>query len=109
MNSEITEARKSNMYAWIITTDLVDAPGTNLNAVGMTGSKGANPALLATLANGGGDTFQLYDDGHDCYYTGRIVGSYKGFEPLDDFGAPNAGCTGIKFIRSYDYDQTNRT
>ncbi len=27
----------------------------------------------------------------------EIYGAYSGFEPLDDFCMPNAGCTGIKY------------
>lgn len=41
--------------------------------------------------------FSLYDDDEVLYYKGIIVGDYDGFEPLDDFGMPNAGCTGIKY------------
>ena len=41
--------------------------------------------------------FSLYDDDEVLYYKGVIVGDYDGFEPLDDFGMPNAGCTGIKY------------
>jgi len=35
------------------------------------------------------------DDG-ELYYEGTLFGRYGGFEPLDDFGTPNAGCTMIK-------------
>ena len=40
--------------------------------------------------------FSMYDDDDNCYYEGMIYGKYDGFEPLDDFGMPNAGCTYIK-------------
>ena len=40
--------------------------------------------------------FSMYDDDDNCYYEGMIYGDYDGFEPLDDFGMPNAGCTYIK-------------
>jgi hypothetical protein len=40
--------------------------------------------------------FSMYDDDDNCYYEGMIYGNYDGFEPLDDFGMPNAGCTYIK-------------
>ena len=40
--------------------------------------------------------FTMYDDDDNCYYQGMIYGNYDGFEPLDDFGMPNAGCTYIK-------------
>ena len=38
----------------------------------------------------------MYDDDDNCYYEGMIYGDYYGFEPLDDYGMPNAGCTYIK-------------
>jgi len=40
--------------------------------------------------------FQMYDDDGICWYRGEIYGEYDGFEPLDDFGGPNDGCTAIK-------------
>jgi len=37
----------------------------------------------------------------DCdnidYYKGRIIGDYTGFEPLEDYGTPNAGATDILY------------
>jgi hypothetical protein len=41
-------------------------------------------------------TFSLYDDDDICYYEGMLYGEYEGFEPLDDYGMPNAGCTYMK-------------
>jgi hypothetical protein len=40
--------------------------------------------------------FSMYDDDDNCYYEGMIYGEYDGFEPLYNFGMPNAGCTYIK-------------
>ena len=40
--------------------------------------------------------FKLYDDDGILYAEGMLYGEYDGFEPLDDFGAPNWGCAGIK-------------
>jgi len=42
-----------------------------------------------------GVKFQMFDDDMNLYYEGKIIGNYSGFEPLDDFGMPNAGCTSI--------------
>ena len=39
--------------------------------------------------------FKMYDDDGILCYRGEIYGEYDGFEPLDDFGAPNDGCTAI--------------
>lgn len=41
--------------------------------------------------------FKMYDDDGEHYYSGVIFGEYGGFEPLDDFGMPNAGCTWIEY------------
>jgi len=41
-------------------------------------------------------TFALYDDDDNCYYQGMLYGDYEGFEPLDDYGTPNAGCVKMK-------------
>ena len=40
--------------------------------------------------------FSMYDDDGNCYYEGMIYGDFDGFEPLEDFGMPNAGCTAMK-------------
>lgn len=94
-------------YRWEITKDLIKDPmapeGTNSNAVGLVGPRNA-PDVQTFLSETGGDTlrhktrsrFAMYDDDGECYYEGVIYGDYDGFEPLDDFGGPNAGCTAIK-------------
>lgn len=41
--------------------------------------------------------FRMYDDGV-LYYAGRS--STIDYDPLDDFGEPNAGCTYIEFWNS---------
>jgi hypothetical protein len=43
----------------------------------------------------------MMDDDGNIYYGGLIQGAdYQGFEPLDDFGAPNAGATEIHYINA---------
>lgn len=79
-------------YSWIITEDHMD--GTDKGVSGPNGSTHdweANPNA--------GQPFQMFDDDGELYYTGRYVGddSEDMFKPLDDFGEPNAGCTGIKY------------
>ena len=39
----------------------------------------------------------MKDDDGNLYYEGLIFGDYMGFEPLDEFGMPNAGCTIIEY------------
>lgn len=42
----------------------------------------------------------LDDDGGICYY-GRMAG--YGFDPLDDYGMPAAGCTELQYMNPKDY------
>ena len=47
------------------------------------------------------ERFLMMDDDGEIYYGGLIQGTdYQGFEPLDDFGMPNAGCTEIHYINA---------
>ena len=77
-------------YSWIITKDLID--GEEVNVIGPR-----NSTFDWTKNPNAGEAFKMYDDDKELYYLGRITGNYEGFEPLDDFGMPNAGCTGIKY------------
>jgi hypothetical protein len=44
------------------------------------------------------ERFLLLDDDGEIYYGGIIQGTdYEGFEPLDDYGTPNAGATEIQY------------
>ena len=87
-------------YGWIITNDLLADAGphpTNLNAVGMIGPGNIDPEDEPRLRAGAGLLFRMLDDDGIVYYEGRLVGqTATGFEPLDDFGTPNAGCTSIE-------------
>lgn len=48
--------------------------------------------------------FKMYDDDGIHYYSGYLLGKYEGceqaFNPLEDYGMPNAGCTDIKYKES---------
>ena len=45
------------------------------------------------------ERFLMMDGDGEIYYGGLIQGAdYLGFEPLDDFGAPNDGCTEIHYM-----------
>ena len=76
-------------YYWKITRgapDLFDDP------VGVRGPMGADESITANKGK-----FRMKDDDGIIYYHGEIYGDYDGFEPLDDFGTPNAGCTSIEY------------
>lgn len=75
------------MYYWTITKDRIE----NGEAKGVSGPYGCDENVRTNPAK-----FSMYDDDDTCYYEGMIYGNYEGFEPLDDFGMPNAGCTYIK-------------
>lgn len=40
--------------------------------------------------------FRMLDDDNEIYYEGRCTPATE-FEPLDDFGRANAGCTSIQY------------
>ena len=71
-------------WFWIITKDRIE----NGDAKGVSNG---DKSITSNKAH-----FSMYDDDDNCYYEGMIYGNYDGFEPLDDYGMPNAGCTYIK-------------
>jgi len=79
-------------YAWIVTWDHLDE-----KKVEVIGPSDATPEQIKELKSGVGEEFQMFDDDGILYYTGRIIGDYSGFEPLDDYGEPNAGAVDIKY------------
>ena len=85
-------------YRWVIDKDHYAEPhakeGTNLNAKGIEGPNSKHDLSLTINDNMG--RFSMYDDDDQCVYEGRIWGRYDGFEPLDDYGTPNFGCTKVK-------------
>ncbi len=87
-------------YCWKITEDFIATKGakegTNDNAKGMIGPSEADESLLESPFR---RKFRMYDDDNELYYEGIIAGNddFSGFEPLDDFGIPNAGCTRIDY------------
>jgi hypothetical protein len=91
-------------YGWVITRDWI----TEGQDVDVVGPRDIPEDLLVRLRNGEGDRFQMYDDDGELYYEGRIVWAAEdyapglghveeGFEPLYDFGMPNAGCVDIRY------------
>ncbi len=94
--------------AWIITRDLLpdrSAPApSNLNAHGLTGPRLATDTSISLLRSGVGKPFRILDDDGIVYYHGLWLNTpdcdpYDApeFQPLDDFGAPNAGATEIQY------------
>jgi hypothetical protein len=97
-------------YAWVITEDHLD-PRTEVqdedhrDEIGVAGPHGiTSEAVLYVLKNGA--YFEMRDDDEIAYYRGylaalppRKADDFDGFEPLDDFGRGNAGCTEIWFAK----------
>jgi len=79
-------------YRWEITKDHISGAATALlgKQANVTGPRGCDDSITDNPAK-----FAMHDDDGKLYYEGTIWGNYDGFEPLDDFGAPNAGCTSI--------------
>lgn len=83
-------------YGWIIDRDHLAEQGIGDTDVATMGPRNLSPEYKNGLSQGFGTKFKMYDDDGELYYEGRIVGSFDGMEPLDDFGMPNAGCTMIE-------------
>lgn len=108
-------------YAWKIYTDHLAKDGSSGEGgtyslsghIRLPPTSPMHHTLLARLDAGEGREFQMLDDDETLYYTGRILvlaasdGSggdatindlhNGGFEPLDEFGEPDSGCTSIMY------------
>ena len=76
-------------YRWKITKDHIET-----DAKGICGPCDTGDDLTITDNR---QHFVMKDDDGETYYEGEIYGDFDGFEPLDDFGMPNAGCTEIYY------------
>lgn len=90
---------------WTITLDCQagpnDKPGTNANAAGMVGPRGATLTSEEIQNHPEAVKFRMFDDDDEEYYDGFIIVGEENeaeFMPLDNFGEPNAGCTTIEFL-----------
>tara|TARA_R110002073_G_scaffold229782_2_gene390675 strand:- start:2446 stop:2847 length:402 start_codon:yes stop_codon:yes gene_type:complete len=100
-NLENWNSKNMNKYAWKITEDHCDSESLNT-----FGPCDITPEQEAALNNGKGEAFRMYDDDGELMYSGVIADfanrrgsvSYSGFEPLEDFGMPNVGCTEIHYL-----------
>ena len=87
---EVNNQRETDMtsiYNWVITRDYINGG----EETGLTGPSNKSRHTANEAA------FKMFDDDGKLYYVGKIWGDYDGFEPLDDFGMPNAGCTTIEY------------
>ena len=75
-----------SIYNWAITRDYINHGAET----GLEGPRNLTPHTANETA------FRMFDGDGELYYAGTIWGDFEGFEPLDDFGTPSAGCTEIK-------------
>lgn len=96
----MAEQSTDDLYGWIITRDYLFEENEkhpvegieNKSDVGIIGGSDTKYTKEEILSKG--VLFRMKDDDGELYYEGKLLGGY-GFEPLDDFGTPNAGCTSI--------------
>ena len=89
----------SEPYGWIITEDHLyesDTTDTFKDGAGTMGPSNCTFTAQAILKFG--EEFQMLDGDNEVYYTGKLLGG-NGFEPLDDFGRGDSGCTTITFLK----------
>jgi len=87
-------------YAWVITKDHIDG-----EEEGVHGPFGCSLSPDEIKKHPKREFFKMYDDDGVLYYDGYFVqldedadcDEVSGFEPLDDFGMPNAGAVCIKY------------
>jgi hypothetical protein len=106
-------------YGWVITRDyLAEEDGADMPSdVGLMGpgdsSEKVQAALKEAQTQPGGKKpgsgklpdgmhwFRMFDDDRILYYEGILLGDAddeeEGFSPLDNYGAPGAGCVRIDY------------
>ena len=104
----------SGGYAWLITKDCVGCKGywndpepgdwnSTLMWLSLDEIRSSERRqcleLILHAASCSGKRFSMYDDDGGLCYEGVFVGDddATGFEPLEEFGMPNAGCTEIRY------------
>jgi hypothetical protein len=93
--------KRTLAYAWIITRDYYSD-----HSWGCASNKGLfGPASLSfeemkqIESNSKGCPFRMRDDDGELYFEGLLYGEHTtGFEPLEDFGMPDSGCTTIEYV-----------
>jgi len=80
-------------YCWTITVDLMDGAQE-----GLTGPRGETRTQSEIVLHPDGVRFRLLDGDGELYYEGVAIlpEDASGFEPLEDFGTPYAGCVAIQ-------------
>ncbi len=102
MSGTINSTEPGAEYGWDIYEDFIsDVVPNKAKAVEVFGPSGISDENVKRLKDGQGDEFELYDDDDILYYKGRLIGDATGFEPVDDYGLPNAGAVHTKMDGEY--------
>ena len=88
---------KLSGYSWIVTKDEVD--GEVSDAIGKIGPPGASTRFTFDRVIAGGAEFRLFDARGEARFSGFILGSYNGAEPLFEYGY-DFGCVAIAYKRN---------
>lgn len=83
-------------YAWVITKDLVHSDLDE--SIAKRGPAGTAQAFPTPVIISDGDDFRLLSADGEVQYSGMILGSYQGLEPLSEFGCQHA-CCHIEYLR----------
>lgn len=98
MSGTINSTEPGAPYGWLIYESYIEegcldreTDKRTAKAVEVVGPSGCSDENEQKLRAGEGVEFELYDDDHELYYKGRLIGDFTGLEPCDDYGTPNAG------------------
>ena len=94
VRSKKSDYSNDKQTGWIITHDHIKDENDKVGDAGTYGP--GETTLTPEEIEKFGRVFKIYDDDGELYYTGKIIGG-DGFEPLEDFGTPNAGATEIRY------------
>jgi hypothetical protein len=102
MFGAINSTEPGAQYGWYIYESFIEENRFDkATSVEVFGPRGISNENVEKLKAGEGDEFELYDDDDNLYYKGRLIGDAEGFEPVDDYGMPNAGAVHIKMDGEY--------
>lgn len=87
---ELTQGPGGGPLTWVITED---------HGICNDCKNATQEQIEQIKKDGFTEHFKMFDDDGELYYSGygKSLKDVDGFDPLDDFGMPNAGCTEIKY------------
>lgn len=89
----------SSTYAWVITQDCLP-PRSGKSLEGIRGPSSCHLSREEIVSQPEAKKFRMLDADGVVYVYGwfvDLVGTATGFEPKDDFGEPELGCTDIQY------------